>query len=244
MSAIKRPREEPTLTLYSYWRSSSAWRVRIALNLKNLSYKYVAINLLKNEDSSPEYLAINPAGMLPTLVVEEADGSKLVLSESLAILEYLEERFPGGENAILPESLEGRATARRLSLHIAAAVQPLQNNVVLGRIEKLALSSGASAADAAAAKTAWAKTHILEGLEIFAEALQRDRSGNEWSCCCGNKPTIVDCLLIPQLYNAERFGVKLETELPSLYKIQQHLQTIPAFADAVPEKMSDAPPSA
>lgn len=221
---MKRTREEgePHMTLYGYWRSSCSWRVRLALELKQIAYEYKAVNLLKNEEESQEYLAINPAGLLPTLI----DG-KVRLSESLAILEYLEEKFPGrGGASLLPRSFEDRAAVRSLCLHIASGVQPLQNLGVLQKVEKLG---------GAAARAQWGKDVITDGMEKLEKMLL----ATSGKYCVGDEITMADLFLVPQVYNAGRFGVSMEA-MPTISRIMKELEPLEAFRNAHPDAMPDA----
>ena len=152
---IKRPREDgsdrPPRSLYSYWRSSASWRVRIALELKELPYEYLAVNLLKKEEQSASYTSMNPNG-IPTFV----EGS-VVIPQSLAILEYLDEQYPNTYQ-LLPKSPADRAKVRATALIIVSLIHPLQNNVVLGKIEQLGGPD---------AKLAWTKEVISDGLAVI-----------------------------------------------------------------------------
>jgi maleylacetoacetate isomerase len=221
---MKRAREEgdPQLTLYSYWRSGCSWRVRMALELKGLPYEYRAINLLKGEDCSEEYRAINPAGLLPTLI----DG-KNKISESLAILEYLEERYPGrGGISLLPRSFEDRAAVRRICLHIASGIQPIQNLGILEKIESLAGKQ---------ARGQWGKDVIAEGFASL-EIMLKETGG---TYCFGDTLTMADICLIPQVYNANRFGLSLEA-YPTIVGIHTRLLAVEALKAAHPDEMPDA----
>mmetsp|Transcript_5836 Transcript_5836/g.6295 ORF Transcript_5836/g.6295 Transcript_5836/m.6295 type:complete len:225 (+) Transcript_5836:72-746(+) len=217
-----RTEDDPKLVLYSYWRSSCSWRVRIALELKGLPYEYRAVNLLKGESEHAEYLAVNPSGLLPTLL----DGS-VKISESLAILEYLEEKFPGRNgSSLLPRRFEDRAIVRRIALHIVAAIQPLQNLGILERVEALAGKQ---------ARAQWGTSVIEEGLSRLEEML-KDTAGQY---CVGDSITFADLCLVPQAYNAARFGVSMEG-YPTAFAVLKRLESLDAFKAAHPDAMPDA----
>ena len=152
------------MRLYSYWRSSSAWRVRIGLALKDLPYEYVAVNLLAREQFDPEYQARNPMGQVPVLEVSE-HGYTVRLAQSMAILEWLEERHP--QAPLLPRDLDGRARVRTLGEHVNSGIQPLQNAIVLRTLrEKLP-----------GYEKEWAALWIRRGLDALERALQDDETG-------------------------------------------------------------------
>lgn len=218
---LKRSREESSNTtrvLYSYWRSSCSWRVRVALEYKQLEYEYRAINLLKGEDSAPAYLALNPAGLVPTLV---DDGN--VIGQSMAILEFLEERYP--ERPILPRGFAQRAKCRAIAMVIVSGIQPLQN---LGVLEKVAKFGDDK-------KQPWGREVIAEGLEVV-ETMLKESAGR---FCVGDEISIADFCLIPQLYNAGRFNVDL-SKYPTLLRVQQNLEPLDCFKAAHPDRMPDA----
>lgn len=210
--------------LYSYFRSSASWRVRIALNWKGVDYDYASVGLLNNEQYGVAYEAVNPLHGVPTL---EIDG--LSLSESLPIIEYLEETRP--TPALLPSSPADRAMARRLAEIVNSGTQPLQNLRVLKRLESQ------FGADAAAQK-AWAahfNADILGGLERLV-------AGTHGQYCVGDQVTMADVCLVPQLQGGRRFGVDL-SPFPTLTAIEGRLNGLPAFARARPEVQPDAPPA-
>lgn len=210
------------LVLHSYWRSSASHRVRIGLGLKQLPYDYVPVNILKGEQLADDYRARNPIGQVPTLEVTEDDGEKFSLTQSLAILEYLDERWP--DPPILPRDPYLRARARGLAEIMNAGIQPLQNLTTLKRIKAL---GGDDAA--------WARPFIADGLAAFARAVA-EVSGK---FCIGHEPSIADCCLIPQLQSARRFQIDLEP-FASLLAIESHCLPLPAFADAMPHHQPDA----
>lgn len=214
----------PELILYSYWRSSAAYRVRIALNLKGLSYRQVPVHLLENggQQHGPEYLALNPQGLLPLLL----DGQTKV-AQSLAILEYLEERFP--LPALLPSEPELRAQVRALALHIACEIHPLNNLRVLQYL------TGELGVDEQA-KDAWYR----HWLELGLAAVEQGLAAFDGRLSLGERPGYLEACLIPQLYNARRFNCELNA-YPRILALAAHCETLEAFKLAAPEQQPDAP---
>jgi maleylpyruvate isomerase len=210
------------LVLHSYWRSSASHRVRIGLGLKQLPYDYAAVNIAHGEQLADAYRAKNPLAQVPTLEVTEDDGSRVALTQSLAILEYLDERWP--DPPILPRDPLLRARARALAEIINAGVQPLQNMSTLKKIKALGSD-----------EAAWIRPYIADGLAAFAQLA----AGVSGAFCVGNSPTIADCCLVPQLAGARRFQVDLEP-YPRLLAIEAHCLPLPAFADAMPHHQPDA----
>jgi len=220
------------LTLYTYWRSSAAYRVRIALNLKGLAYESVPKHLLRDggEQKRPDYLALNPQGLVPALA--ESDG--FVIPQSLAICEYLEEIHP--EPRLLPGSARDRATVRGMALAIACDTHPLNNLPVVGYLRR---ELGAD--DAAVQR--WMAHWIGRGFTAL-ERWVGNRSGGDVPAdghlyCHGSQVTLADVCLVPQMYNARRFGVEL-AGYRRLVSICRHLEALPAFAAARPEAQGDA----
>lgn len=211
------------IVLHSYWRSSASYRVRIGLGLKRLSYDYVGVNILKGDQFADAYRARNPIAQVPTLEITEDDGRRIALTQSLAILEYLEERWP--DPPILPRDPYLRARARALAEMVNAGIQPLQNLTTIKRIKAL----GADEAE-------WIKPFIADGLTAFARAAA-DTAG---AFCIGDAPTIADCCLVPQLMAARRFKVELAGPLALLVAIEARCLALPAFAEASPENQLDA----
>jgi maleylpyruvate isomerase len=210
------------LVLHSYWRSSASHRVRIGLGLKQLPYDYVAVNILKGEQHADAYRAKNPMAQVPTLEVTEDDGTRFALTQSLAILAYLDERWP--DPPLLPRDPLLRARTRALAEIINAGVQPLQNTGTLRKIKALG-----------ADEAAWIRPIIADGLAAFAQ-IAAEVSG---TFSVGNSPTLADCCLVPQLAGARRFQVDLEP-FPKLLAIEAHCLPLPAFADAMPHHQPDA----
>jgi maleylpyruvate isomerase len=209
------------MQLHGYFRSSAAYRVRIALNLKGLPAEQLPHHLRKGEQRAPEYLALNPQGLLPALVLD--DGA--VLTQSLAIIEWLEETHPAPP--LLPKDPLERAKVRAFSLAIACDVHPLQNTRVLERLRAL----GIKEPDV----TAWAGWAVREGLAA-CEKLIADEEG---PFCFGPSPTLADLCLVPQLGNARRFNVDVSA-FPRLVAAEKAARSVKAFADAAPERQPDA----
>ena len=202
--------------LYDYFRSSASYRVRIALNLKGLAYDSVPVSLLDNAQRAPEYLSKNPQGLVPALL----DGEQL-LTQSLAICEYLEETYP--QPALLPNDAIGRARVRALALSIACDIHPLNNLRVLRRLE-------AQFAADQAGKDAWYQHRIQSGIEAFEQQIQSTHG----QYCFGDTVTLADLALVPQVYNARRFNCDLSA-YPTMLAIEQRCLALDAFARATPE---------
>ena len=202
--------------LYDYFRSSASYRVRIALNLKGLAYDSVPVSLLDNAQRAPEYLSKNPQGLVPALL----DGEQL-LTQSLAICEYLEETYP--QPALLPNDAIGRARVRALALSIACDIHPLNNLRVLRRLE-------AQFAADQAGKDAWYQHWIQSGFEAFEQQIQSTHG----QYCFGDTVTLADLALVPQVYNARRFNCDLSA-YPTMLAIEQRCLALDAFARATPE---------
>lgn len=213
-----------TLKLHNFFRSSTSTRLRAALNLKGLSYEYIPYVLRRGDTRRPEYLAMNPAGLVP--VLEREDGK--VLTQSLAIIEWLEETHP--EPALLPADNDGRARVRGLSYMIACEVHPLNNLRVL---ERLTEQFGADEP----AQKVWF-THWVE-LTFDALELQLASDSETGHFCHGDTPGMADLCLYAQVWNNRRFEVDLD-RWPTIARIFAALDTIPAFSDAAPPKQPDA----
>ncbi len=215
------------MQLYSYYRSSSSYRVRIALNHKGLGYNYHGIHLLKNggEQHTPEYKALNPQEQVPTLI----DGP-FSLTQSMAIMEYLEEKYP--QPPLLPKDLEQRAYVRQLSLISVADIHPLNNLKVLTHLmDEFRISQEQ--------KTAWYHKWIRQGFDAMEKLLNRSpfRTG---SYCCGDQITMADMCLVPQVYNARRYELSMDT-WPIISSIEHNCLKLKTFLDASPEHQPDTP---
>jgi maleylpyruvate isomerase len=213
-----------TLRLHSYWRSSSSWRVRIGLGLKGLPFELRAVDLLGGEQDRPEHRALSPLGHVPVLEVIEA-GRTLVLVQSMAILAYLDERFP--EAPLLPPDLEGRARVRALAEHVNSATQPLQNSVVQRFLK----------ARQPGLEREFARHFVELGLTALETALGDGGAGR---FCHGDAPGLADCYLVPQLFSARRLEVDLGP-YPTLRRVEEACAPLPAFQAAHPSRQPDAP---
>jgi maleylpyruvate isomerase len=208
------------MKLHGYFRSSASYRVRIALNLKGLSADHLPHHLRKGEQRDPAYLAINPQGLVPTL----QDG-ETVITQSLAIIEWLDETHP--EPPLLPKDPLRRAKVRAFAQALACDTHPLQNLKVLARLRQLGLPE-----EQVTGWAAWANREGLAACEILI-------AGEPGPFCFGAAPTIADLCLVPQLANARRFGVDVEA-YPRLLKAEAAAKASRAFADAAPERQPDA----
>jgi maleylpyruvate isomerase len=208
------------MRLHGYFRSSASYRVRIALNLKGLSTEHLSHHLRKGEQCAPGYLAINPQGLVPTL-----EDAGTVLTQSLAIIEWLDETHP--KPPLLPKDPLQRAKVRAFAMALACDVHPVQNLKVLARLRQLGLPEEKV--------TEWAAWANREGLAA-CETLIAGESG---PFCFGATPTIADLCLVPQLANARRFGVDVSA-YPRLLKAEAAAKENKAFADAAPDKQPDA----
>ena len=210
------------MKLFGYWRSSATYRVRIALELKGLEYEYEPVNLLKGEQHSPAHLTRNPQGLVPAFETEEGH----ILTQSMAIIEYLEERYP--ERPLLPEDAEGRARARAISAVIACEAQPFMNLRI--------------------------QTYLKEECDFDAEAmkdwLQRWSGGamasietligqGKGKFCGGDRPGMADAFLVPQVFGALRFGIDL-SKLPRILEIFERCNAMEPFQRAHPQNQPDA----
>ena len=213
------------MKLYTYWRSTAAYRVRIALNMKGLQYEQAPIHLVKDggEQHQANYRARNPQGLVPTLI----DGGQTI-SQSLAILEYLEESYP--EPALLPKDPVERARVRSLAQVIACEVHPLNNLRVLQYLNKeLGLSDRQ--------RDAWYHHWLAQGLKPLEMRLANESDTGQF--CHGNEVTLADLCLVPQLYNARRFEFPLD-DYPTLLSIDARCRELDFFKAAAPESQPDA----
>lgn len=213
------------MKLYSYFRSSAAYRVRIALNLKGLDYEYAPVHLLRDggQQLKPEYRALNPDGIVPTLV----DGDE-VLNQSLAIIEYLEETHP--EPPLLPRAPADRAFVRAIALQVACEIHPLDNLRVLKYLKHQVKTPED-------VKDAWYAHWVEMGFTSLEKRLAGDpRVG---ALCFGDTPTVADLCLVPQVFNARRFKIDM-SRFPTLERIADHAEQIDAFQRAAPAQQPDA----
>lgn len=211
------------MKLYGYWRSSAAYRVRIALNLKQLSYDNIPVHLVKNggEQHSADYKALNPAELVPTLL-----DNNLSLNQSLAIIEYLEQKYP--EPRVLPADPATKAKARALALDIACDIHPLNNLRVLQYLTgPLALTDEQ--------KQAW----VIHWLEVGFSGVEQRLATCAGQFCVGDEVSLADICLVPQVYNAKRFGLDMAL-YPRINAIVERCLQLEAFKLAAPEAQPDA----
>lgn len=210
------------MKLYTYFRSSAAFRVRIALNLKGLAYEPAFVHLAKGEHLQPAFAAINPQGLLPALQVDGA-----LLAQSIAIMEYLEETHP--QPSLLPQDPLARARVRSLSLLVACEIHPLNNPRVLKYV-KNALGHSQDEIDA------WYRHWIADGLAKLEAELKKPGAGKH---CHGDAPGMADCCLVPQIFNAQRFKCDLGP-YPTVMRVFDAGMKLDAFDRAQPSKQPDA----
>ena len=217
------------LQLYSYFRSSAAYRLRIALHLKGLAFDTVPVHLLKGggEQLQSAYRAINPAALVPALNID-ADNDGTPLTQSLAIMEYLDETHP--HPPLLPADALGRARVRALALTVACDIHPLNNLRVLTYLSGELQASGD-------ARNAWARHWMALGFATLEQHLANDAATG--LCCHGDTPTLADCCVVPQVFNARRFELDL-APYPTLVRIAEHCEALPAFIAAHPAQQPDA----
>jgi maleylacetoacetate isomerase len=212
------------MKLYDYFRSSAAYRVRIALNLKNLAPERAFVHLRRGAQRGDDYLAVNPLGLVPSLVTDAGD----VLTQSLAIIEWLDETHP--QPPLLPPDAAGRARVRALALAIACDIHPINNLRVLNYLTG---TLGATEAQ----KNGWYRYWCDVGFEAMETQLARENATGAF--CHGASPTIADICLVPQLANARR--VELDLSLyPTLLRIEAACNALPAFVAAAPAQQPDA----
>jgi maleylacetoacetate isomerase len=207
------------IELYSYWRSSSSWRVRLALHYKDIKFEYKAVNLLKSEQLGEAYLQVNPQGFVPALQVDS-----VLLTESFSILEYLEETRP--EKPILPKDPKERALVRRIAQMIVADIQPVQNLKVLKYVGM-------------DRKLEWGSHFITEGFKPLEKVLAQSAG----KFCFGDMVTMADFCLIPQIYNARRFKVDME-QFPTIVRIGENFDQLDFAKAAHPNAQPDCDPDA
>ena len=213
-------KENPEIVLYTYFRSSASWRIRTILNLKKLSYTPKFISLLKKEQCSEEYMKLNPACHVPTLEIDDN-----IITESMAIAEYIEERFPNITPRLLPDNLVDRAHVRQICEHINSGMQPLHNLKVLQTIEN----------ELKGDKMAWAHKWNKAGFITLEKILEKTKG----KYCVKDNITLADVFLIPQVKSATaRFGIDIN-DYPNVKKVFENLKDIPEFVQAYPENQPD-----
>ena len=212
------------MTLYGYFRSSTSYRTRIAMNLKQLDYDYIAVNLAQDEQLEAAFQAINPQGLVPVLQVDD-----LWLYQSPAILEWLEEVHP--KYPLLPKDAAARMQVRALSAMIGCDIHPLNNRRILQYLRHELDVDEAKVME-------WCQRWMSEGFTALEKRFAQDK--NRGKFCYGDSPTFADCYLIPQVSSARRFKVDLSL-YPNIVEIDTHCRTLKAFADADPMLQPDAP---
>jgi maleylacetoacetate isomerase len=217
---------EPELILYDYWRSSAAYRVRIALHLKGLGFEQRAINLVRDggEQHGADYRRLNPQGLVPALIHQGH-----VLTQSMAICEYLDEVFPAVP--LLPTSVVNRARVRALALMVACDIHPINNLRVQQRLRQM-LGAGEDAV------VDWMNHWMSVGFAALEQRLQAEFPGAAY--CASDSPGLADCFLVPQVYNAERYHCDLGA-YPRIREITARCREHPAFVAAAPSSQPDAP---
>jgi maleylacetoacetate isomerase len=216
------------LVLYGYWRSSAAYRVRIALNLKGLSYETRPVHLVRDggEQHAPDYFALNPQELVPCLL----DGDR-VITQSLAIMEYLDEMHPELETALLPVDARGRAQVRALAKAVCCDIHPLGNLRVLQQLETQFGASDEQRAE-------WSRYWIAAGFKAIEVMLGDSAATGRY--CHGETPSMADACLIPQVYNALRWKLPMD-DYPTIQRIHRACNELEAFRLAAPEVQPDAP---
>ena len=210
------------MKLYTYFRSSAAFRVRIALNLKGLAYEPVFVHLAKGEHRAPPYAKVNPQALLPTLELD--DGTRL--TQSLAIIEYLDEKHP--QKPLVPKDAQQRARVRSLSYLIASEIHPLNNLRVLQHLKR-ALGQSEDQVNN------WYRHWIADGLA----KLEAELASHKSKFCHGDTPTMADCCLVPQIFNAKRYQSDL-APYPQTMRVFEACMQLEAFDRAQPSKQPDA----
>lgn len=208
------------MKLYSYWRSTTSYRVRVALNLKGIAFQTIPVNLVAGAQNAPDYASLNPGQGVPTLMLD--DGT--VLSQSMAILDWLEESHP--KPPLLPSDPIGRARTRAAAQSIACDVHPVNNLRVIGKLK----SMGHSQDDA----VVWMNDWMTRGFAAFEQLIEPDTA-----FCFGDAPGLADLCLVPQLYNAHRWGCDM-SPFTRLTDIETRCLALPAFDAARPENQPDA----
>lgn len=212
------------MKLYGYFRSGTSHRTRIAMNLKQLDYESLSVNLAQDEQLESAFKDINPQGLVPVLETED-----LVMFQSPAILEWLEETHP--QHPLLPNDRAGRVRVRSLSAMIGCDIHPINNRRILQYLRN-ELNVNESQV------MVWCQRWISDGFAALESLLAQDKHRGDF--CYGNQPTLADCYLIPQVYSARRFKVDL-SPYPNIVAIDKHCHTLQAFIEAAPENQPNAP---
>jgi maleylacetoacetate isomerase/maleylpyruvate isomerase len=213
-----------TWTLHSAWRATAPYRVRIGLALKGVAYDYAPVDLIAGQQREPTYKAVNPQGLTPALDI----GSGRVLTQSLSILEWLDETIP--EPALMPRDPLDRQAVRAMSLIIACDIHPLNNTRVGRKLHHLGIPNDVQLKD-------WIQPWIRDGFDALEPMVASHGKGFAF----GDAPTIADCLLVPQVYSARRYQVDL-TPWPAIAAVDAHCAELPAFQAAHPNRQPDAKP--
>lgn len=219
------------MQLYGYFRSSASYRVRLALSIKGLPYEAIPVHLRRNggEQLSDAFRALNPEALVPVLLdADETTGQSIALSQSMAIIEYLEEKFP--QPALLPTTMADRAYVRSLALAIACEIHPVNNLRVLIYLSQTLKISEEQ-------KDSWYRHWCESGLAALEQRLASDTRTGLY--CFGDAPSMADCFLIPQIANAQRFACDL-SGMPTLMRINAQCLSTAAFIRALPENQADA----
>ena len=211
------------MKLYSYFRSSAAYRVRIALNLKGLGYDYLPINLLDREQKSAQYMQDNPQGLVPALATNDGD----IIGQSIAIMEWLEDTRP--QPALLPADSLQRARVRSLVNNIACDVHPILNIAVTNYLKSELAANDNQVFE-------WYCTWIDRGFH----AVEKTLATHSGDFCFGNAPSLADCVLIPQVYNADRFEIPMDA-YPTIRRVAEYCKQLDPFLAAHPSRQPDAP---
>jgi maleylacetoacetate isomerase/maleylpyruvate isomerase len=216
------------MRLYSYLRSSASFRVRIALALKKLDFEYASVQLVRNEQLQPAFRAIAASQLVPALVVDDPAHGEATLTQSLAIIEYLDETCP--EPPLLPADAVGRARVRALALDIACEIHPLDNLRVLRYLQRELKVSDDD-------KDRWYRHWVETGLDVVERGLAGHPATGRF--CHGDRPGLADCVLVPQIFNAQRMQCRLD-HVPTVMRIFEACMAEPAFAQAQPSACPDA----
>ncbi|KAE9549768.1 hypothetical protein FO519_007019 [Halicephalobus sp. NKZ332] len=207
-------------TLYNYWRSSCSWRIRIALNLKGIEYEYKPIDIFADEHKTPEFLSINPRSLVPLL---NFDGK--MMADSVAIMEYLDERFPD-KNPFLPKSIDEKFVVRSLVNAVTSNIQPVQNMGILRIVGEGDYKKG--------------ENFAKKVIELRFNALEKELEKTSGKFTFGDRLTMADIVVPPQVHNAVRYGVDM-SKYPTLTRLNESLSQIPEFSKADAWKQPDTP---